>query len=388
MSKRTADENLSPNEDIEAIHRSVVSDVNRVLVRGMGECGEESVPVYVTKKESLEGVKLPPNAVVVDRDSIWITDATTREVDGDARVRSLGSQVMRVSPLELFDMKPITKAAVTPSAIVVRFSSPEQIRVLFNFYKELLGRERATNEATLDAFRVARVNLANNLQYGLHTLAVRLGAKLFLRAINTAGDTSPEKAVTRMLMGASEDFSRPIPYAVVPHLESEVDKDGFVLPNELLHKGKRDRVVVIDISEGPEIGFPSFGKTPDQTQKMMGTVKKKMSLMMKKKVLDVVEPLLTIPKSVYMTFRNLYKLQPNPSGILFINTAPSAVKGLMDFYGSVITPPNTVSGCEMSPTNDLWMLSLEGMGAIKFHWIALASVIGAKEFETLMRSRG
>lgn len=304
------------------------------------------------------------------------------------------SSIRKVSPIVLFNFKTIAFEDKTPRFVVFRGYREDLIKIIFDFYTELLGlAQRVPGQnifATVD-WLCQKFNVKNDSHYGLIEMATVLNASVLLSVLLTK-EQHPENKIPRLLI---EDvrpalFSKPVPFCIVPTLEK---KEDFIIPGDFLKVlSKRDlskSVVVVDPHRsGKQIDFMSFGSFKE-------TRKWPPRLMFRDKVSKTDEndkskkegSLMYMHKAVYIQLKHLYQFHRDPSIVLFLNICPAVLHTMLGYYTQLIgdEAPLTSSMYPKNLESSIQILSQEDMMYIRNECLTASMILGAIGFQAVVK---
>lgn len=336
---------LSPDtdENIQAHARKTNASINNAMVEAKPK--RALVPVYLGDKP----LHIPAKAVIVDGRSgrVYMTSSA---IPASKEGAPPAVSIMYVSIEGMMsDMSAIVKATrggkAAPSAIVFRNVPPFEVRLLLQFYSEILGFSEGGTPVT-ECLRGGSLDAKDAENGALVSLAITVGAKIFLDAMR--GHAHPEMSMTKSIIESHEVFHAVVPYMVIPRMVSteNVPRDSVVLDGD-------NGVYVLDKS--PPKGKLGRAKRPAGAIRYM-------------------------PMAAYVNLRALYELKPNPKMVVFANVPPSAVYGMVSFYEKIVSQgiPSVHTPLEYLKTTD---------DGVRNRWLEVANKSGAKAFEiVLMRN--
>lgn len=392
----------SSPDRLKILRRSILLDVNYTI----GEhCygGQLDSKIEVFSTPTINGSEnLPHKTLLIDSEvGIQIINHETvpgglvRPYYDQIRMPAHYSSVRKVSPIVLFNFKRISFQHRTPRFIVFRGYREDLIKIIFDFYTELLGLVEGVPRQNI--FRTVdwlcqRFRVADESHYGLLELATFVNATVLLSVLLEKIE-HPEEKVPRLLI---EDvrpnlFSKPVPFCIVPTLKK---KEDFIIPDEFLNVvSKRDlskSVVVVDPGrDGKLIDFMSFGSFKE-TRKWTPRFSFRDKSVKTSEVEDKSQKegcFMYMHKAVYIQLKKLYQVHTDPSIVLFVNICPTVLHAMLGYYTQLIGDENPLTS-SMYPKDlesSIKILGREEMMYIRNKCLTVAMILGAIGFETMVK---
>ena len=355
------DNNLSSdNEENATRHeRGIRLVVNR---RVCSACPRtDKIPVYCfNRKKESDATKatLSPRSLIID-------GANGRMVMTNCNSSNNVTLMSVVSTGPLADMSGIRKVTkngkIIPSAILFENVSPQDVWILFKFYKEITGDTAVDSMEISEAIRTTQLDMKDSANNAIFDLATLLGADVFINTLSSTSLGAPEEAIIKTIVQHNQT-----------HLDSQVSY--VVIPRLTVNKYVPPLVPAV-VLDG------TYGVYEANAKNILKSI-------MQKKKETVVDPdevnngINYMSMATYINLTRLYEVNPSPRLVVFSNVDPAAVWGMIRFYENIIHPSDKTS----SIYSVLGKLDSQKLGSSVYKdWLILAKKSGATAFSTILR---
>ncbi|GFR75994.1 hypothetical protein ElyMa_005789500 [Elysia marginata] len=330
----------------------------------------DGIPVY-----AYDGADLPPNVLVVDADKANKSLDVFRTTGGSKRSTAA---LQRLTPLlqvptlghilGIGKIKQAVDDAATQrlTAMVIRRSVNEgDFSLILQFYLTLSNPNRMKTDDVPKRVTEMKADLKNKAHERLFNLATALGAKIFTDAFYSSSLSSPpEVDMTIDIVKKRGDYTDKVPFVVIPHFNLR----------KFRHTPYPTLVVDSDAG-GIAVLVPSVAQTLTPRLRVP-------ELNFKAGELNY------MAATTYKNLSNLVVACEKPRLVIFANTCPSAVLGMIDFYDTVLDP----SRKKTAETDTLLFRELKylrnlSMKDVVLDWMQLAVLCGARTYKDVLRRK-